>query len=173
MLNRAFKAIREVYMGNTQDPLIVIGLVVVAALVLTLVAGLISKVVLAFIKGSLEVRITAQYRPDDILMQDLKANYFGRESAGVGQLRGNGGLLLTAKQLHFFMFLPKSDISIPLTAITKLTITKSHLGKATLYDLLKVTFLANGQPDSIAWYLTEPTVWKNRIEALQTSNSTR
>ena len=154
-------------MVDAQEPLRVIGLVAVAALVLTLAAGLISKVVLALIKGPLEARIAAQHGPDEILMQDLRANCFGRESAGVGQFRGNGGLVLTAKQLHFFMVLPKSDIDIPLAAITELAIVKNHLGKATPYDLLKVNFLAHGRPDSIAWYLTEPKAWKNRIESLR------
>ena len=110
-----------------QEPMTVIGLVAVVAIILTLVAVLISKAVFAFLKGPLEARISTQYRLDEVLMQDLKANYFGRESIGVGQLRGNGGLVLTAKQLHFFMFLPTSDIRIPLTTITKLAITKSHL----------------------------------------------
>lgn len=159
-------------MVDFQETTTVIGLIVLGVLVITLVAVVISKAVLHFIKGPLEDRIAAQYGPDEILMKDLKANSFGLESAGVFQLRGNGGLVLTGKQLHFFMFMPKSNLCVPLDAITKLTITKSHLGKAALYDLLKVHFSADGKMDSIAWYLADPKVWKNKIEALKAGGPT-
>lgn len=99
-------------------------------------------------------------------MKDLKANSFGVESAGVFQLRGNGGLVLTGKYLHFFMFLPGREVCVPLDAITEITITKSHLGKATIYDLLKVHYSVAGKMDSIAWYLTDPQAWNNKIEEL-------
>ncbi len=145
----------------------IIGWVVLGILGVMLVIVLLSKAVLAFLKGPLEARIAAHYGPSEILMQDLRANSFGRESAGVRQCRGNGGLVLTAKHLHFFQFLPKRDLRVPLDAITKLTLTKSHLGKATIYNLLKVHFSADGQSDSVAWYLTDPQAWKNQIETLQ------
>ena len=159
-------------MINFQETTTVIGLVVLGVIVITLVASVMSKVVLYLLKGPLEDRIAAQYRPDEILMKDLKANSFGLESVGVFQFRGNGGLVLTGKQLHFFMFLPKSDILVPLDAITEITFTKRHLGKATIYDLLKVHFSADGKRDSIAWYLTDPKAWKNKIEALKAGGPT-
>ncbi len=65
------------------------------------------------------------------------------------------------------MFLPKREVRIPLTAVSELTFTKSHLGKATVYDLLKVRFSVEGRTDSIAFYLTEPASWKLRIEELK------
>jgi len=57
-------------------------------------------------------------------------------------------------------------------AITDLTITKSHLGKATLYDLPKVHYSAAGKADSIAWCLPDPHAWKNKIEELKGECST-
>ena len=156
---------------TTTTVLIVLGSVALGVLVIAL-AGALSKGVLHFMKRPLEDRIAAHYPQPEILLQDLKANSFGRESAGVWQVRGNGGLVLTARHLHFFMFLPKSDLCIPLDAIAQLTIAKSHLGKATLYDLLKVHFSADGKTDSIAWYLTDPQAWKSRIESLQAGDGT-
>jgi len=150
--------------------LVALGVVVVMlvlAVVVMLVASVASKLVLHLLKGPLESRIAAHYGPDEILMKDLKANSFGLESVGVWQVRGNGGLVLTAKYLHFFLFLPKRDFRVPLDAITELTFTKSHLGKATIYDLLKVRFSVEDKSDSIAWYLTDPTAWKNMIEQLE------
>jgi hypothetical protein len=139
-------------------------MVAVCVLASVLFIALVSKLVLHLLKGPLESRIAGQYKADDILMQDLTANCFGLESKGVWQLRGNGALVLTRSFLHFFMFVPIWDLRVPLGAITELSITKSHLGKATLYDLLKVRFSENGKPDSIAWYLGDPPAWKERIQ---------
>jgi hypothetical protein len=97
-------------------------------------------------------------------MEDLEANSFGRESEGLWRHRGNGGLVLTGECLHFFKFLPRSDFRIPVTAITGVALTKSHLGKATIFDLLKVQFLENGRSDSVAWYVADVHAWKDRIE---------
>ena len=83
------------------------------------------------------------------------------------QGRGNGALVLTDQYLHFFRFVSGADLRIPLRAIAELAFTQSHLGKATIHDLLKVRFTVDGQPDSIAWYLTDPRAWMERIEAVQ------
>lgn len=146
---------------------VIIGLVVLGAIVMTLVA----KGTLQLIKTPLEGRIAARYQPDEIVMKDLTANSFGLESAGVWQARGNGGLILTEKALHFFMFLPSKEVRVPLDAITELTLTKKHLGKATIYNLLKVHFSVDGKMDSIAWYLADPQAWKAQIEALKAKGS--
>ena len=151
----------------------IIGLVALGVGGVTLVVVVLIKGVYAFMKGPLEGRIAAQYGQNEILMQDLKANSFGRESAGVWQCRGNGGLVLTAKHLHFFQFLPRRDLCVPIDTITELTMTRSHLGKATLSELLKVHFSTDGQRDSIAWYLTDPQAWKNRIEAIQAGGASK
>jgi hypothetical protein len=145
----------------------IIGLVVLGVLGITTVAVVITKGIYRVMQGPLEDRIAARYGHDEVLMKDLRANSFGVESAGVLQFRGNGGLVLTGKSLHFFMFLPRSDVCVPLDAITEITITKSHLGKATIYDLLKVHYSVEGKADSIAWYLTDPLAWKHKIEELR------
>lgn len=145
----------------------IIGLVALGVIAITLVVSVVAKLVLQLMKRPLEARIAAHYGPDEVLVKDLAAVSFGVESRGVWQGRGNGGLVLTADGLHFFRFVPGSDLRVPLGAITELAFTRSHLGKATIYDLLKVRFFVNDQMDSIAWYLTDPKAWKNRIEALK------
>ena len=149
---------------GTATTIVLIALGVVA---ITLLVGVVAKLVLHLMKRPLEARIAAHYGPDEILMKDLAANSFGQESKGVWQGRGNGGLVLTKDSLHFFRFVRGADLRVPLEAITEVSFTKSHLGKATIYDLLKVRFSVDGQSDSIAWYLTDPTAWKNRIEELK------
>ncbi len=145
----------------------VLGLVALGIVGIVLVAVVVSKLVFLVMKRPLEKRIAAHYGRDEILMLDLRANSFGIESAGVWQVRGNGALVLTGRFLHFFMFLPKSDLRVPLVAITELTIGNRHLGKAAIYPLLKIHFSVDGKRDSIAWYLTDPQAWKNRIEELK------
>lgn len=140
---------------------------------IAIVLVVVPKIVFSLLRRPLEARIAANYQPGEILLKDLRANCFGLESAGVWQLRGNGGLVLTAECLHFFMFVPKREFRVPLDAITELTFTKSHLGKATIYNLLKVRFTSDGKSDSIAWYLTNPTAWKNKIEELKSARAAR
>jgi hypothetical protein len=145
----------------------IVCLVALVAVAGAFIAIVVPKLILHLLKGPLEARIATHYRPEEIVLQDLAANSFGLESQGVWQGRGNGGLVLTKDGLHFFRFVSGADLRVPLTAITELSFTKSHLGKATIYDLFKVQFAADGQPDSIAWYLTDPTAWKEKIQELQ------
>jgi hypothetical protein len=145
----------------------IIGLVALGVVVVVLVFVVVPKLVLHLMKGPLEARIAAHYGPDEILMKDLAANSFGLESKGVWQGRGNGGLVLTKDYLHFFRFVRGADLRVSLGAITELSFTKSHLGKATIYNLLKVRFSVDGTTDSIAWYLTDPRAWKTTIEELK------
>jgi hypothetical protein len=152
--------------ANAVTILIIIGSAVVGVVVIVVIVALIAALVLRLMKAPLEARIAARYAGEEILLQDLRANSFGLESAGVWQVRGNGALVLTATSLHFFMFLPRKEVCVPLESVIELSITKSHLGKATLHDLLKVRFHAEGKEDSIAWYLADPHGWKARIEEL-------
>lgn len=124
------------------------------------------QVILNLMKPNLEARVQAQYRTPDIVLVDMTANSFGQESLGLSQIRGNGALVLTPRVLHFFQFLPQREVVIPLTAITAVSLTKSHLGKATIYDLLKVEFVTDGRSDAIAWYVADAAAWKARIEEL-------
>ena len=135
--------------------------------------GLLTRLILGWIRSSLIARIHARYRPDQILLEEDWANFFGRESVGVLQVRGNGALVLTATDLHFFMLVPKTEICIPLSSIREMTITKQHLYKVTPFDLLKVVYIEKDRFDSIAWYLPQPAMWKQRIESLQAESDSR
>ena len=146
---------------------VVIAFIALGVVSIVLVPMLVAKLVLQRIKGPLEALVAEHYRPEEIVLKDLGANTFGLESWGVWQGRGNGALVLTEQYLHFFRFVRGADVRIPLEAITEVTFTKTHLGKATIYDLLKVRFTADGKPDSVAWYVPDPREWKGRIEGLR------
>lgn len=150
-----------------QDPSNQVGWIVLGVFGALVGIGLLTKVILGWIRSSLVARIHACYRPEQILLEEYRANFFGKESAGVFQVRGNGALVLTATDLHFFMLVPKTEICIPISSIREMTITKQHLYKVTPFDLLKVVYTEKDRIDSIAWYLPQPATWKQRIETLQ------
>ena len=93
------------------------------------------------------------------------ANFFGIESLGFKQVRGNGILMLTEKDLVFGMFQPTRDFLIPLALIEKIELTESHLTKTVFQPLLKVYFTnEKGEAESVAWWIVNPSEWKNLLE---------
>jgi hypothetical protein len=142
---------------------IIIGLVVVGILLIISIPLAVQR----FFKKPLGEAIERRYSADQILLREDKANCFGRQRDGVAQIRGNGVLVLATNELFFVRALPKAEFSVPLETIGKMEITKSHLGKAVPYDLLKVYFEAEEGEDSVAWWVEEPAAWIQRIEALK------
>lgn len=91
-----------------------------------------------------------------ILLSDKLANFFGQESAGVSQIRGNGILILAEDELFFLMLLPKREVSVPLGSITGIETPSSFLAKSVGRALLQVNFTSEvGETDSIAWYTSK------------------
>ena len=103
----------------------------------------------------------------EIVMDLYKANFFGLESSGLKQTRGNGVLILTNKELFFGMLKPERDLSIPLNSIIKInTSEKSHLKKKTAMRLLKITFQNDGKEDIAAWLVSKLDNWETAIRKL-------
>lgn len=93
------------------------------------------------------------------------ASFFGQESLGAMQGRGNGTLVLTDSELYFERWLLKREYRIPLNAIQGIETPSSFLGKTRFTPLLKVVFRnANGQPDSIAWQVPDLNGLKRLLE---------
>ncbi|MFC1646433.1 hypothetical protein ACFL2Y_04575 [Candidatus Omnitrophota bacterium] len=108
-----------------------------------------------------------KYKDKKILRVSSNANYFGQESKGVTQIRGNGVLLLTQEELCFEMWAPKRELRIPVSSISGVESTQSHLSKSILTPLLKVVFKnESGQTDSAAWLVNNLDNWKESIEKL-------
>ena len=124
---------------------------------------------LRIMQQSLKKQVASRYHADEILMQEGMANFFGLESKGVWQCRGNGALVLTGDTLHFFMLQPRSELVIPLHAIRSGQLVRSHLGKTVFRPLLKVHFELHGKSDSAAWYVHDPQTWLDKIASLQTT----
>ena len=96
---------------------------------------------------------------------EQEANFFGIESHGIMQIRGNGILLLTDTDLVFGLFRPARDFVIPLTKIGKIDLADSHLTKTVFQPLLKVYFTnEEGDMDNMALWVVNPEEWKDLLE---------
>lgn len=83
-------------------------------------------------------------------------NFFGRKSEGVGQMRGNGTMLITDDELVFELWIPRKLIVIPLENITSIATPKSFLGKSYFKPLLQLDFTdETGRDDSAAWFVPD------------------
>lgn len=101
------------------------------------------------------------------LMTAPMANYFGRRSMGMGQVRGNGILLLTREAVHFRMLLPKREITIPISDITSISTPRGFLGKSRGTKLLQVDFHSpEAGEDSAAWLVGDLDEWVRLLEDL-------
>lgn len=94
-----------------------------------------------------------------IVRESIGANFFGRLSLGMGQIRGNGVLVLTPDELYFMMFVPRREVTIPLDRITSVSMPRSHLRKTVGMKLLRVDFASESGEDAAAWAVRDPGQW--------------
>lgn len=146
--------------GTKMSVMMIVGLAVVGLLMLLVIPALVNK----SIAPGLEKRIAKLYPADKVVLQDLKALSFGLESKGVTQSRGNGALVLTANEVHWFQFAPEIDIRIPRASITKVDTVTTHLGKSLGKDVLYVAFTVDGKPDSMAWNVMDLNAWLTALK---------
>ena len=111
-----------------------------------------------FNKKSSELLST--YSEREIIQKSIDANFFGLQSLGRRQVRGNGLLILTEREVIFYLYVPKKEFRIPLKSIIRIDSPKSHLGKTKSRLLLKIVFTNNiGEEDSIAWNVGDLESW--------------
>jgi len=102
---------------------------------------------------------------EKIILKSKGANFFGQESKGVAQIRGNGTLILYETFLYFKQFITKKEILIPIKNIKTIEITKSHLKKTKFRPLLKVIYTNDmGKEDSVAWLVNKLDLWVSTLE---------
>lgn len=102
----------------------------------------------------------------DTLRVAPMTQFYGVVSAGRGQLRGSGVLILTAEELRFDMWSPERRLVIPLAAVLRVDTTKRHAGRYSVKPLLRVTWRdAHGLEDAAAWALIERDEWVQALEA--------
>ncbi len=113
-------------------------------------------------------RLHECFADDQILRSETSANFFGLESRGRGQIRGNGVLALTREELWFSQFITGKEIRISLVEIQAVSLVNSHLGKRVFgHQLVKVEFqtATATEVDAAAWLVGDPSSWKAAIES--------
>jgi hypothetical protein len=102
---------------------------------------------------------------------DRAANFFGQESRGRTQLRGNGALVLTDTELIFEMWVSDKQFRVPLLNIQSIENPTSFLGKSRLTPLLKVVYRdEKGVTDAMAWQVSDLAGWVRLIDAARGVN---
>lgn len=95
---------------------------------------------------------------------DERANFFGVESAGARQWRGNGCLAASDEAIAFAMWLPRRTLRIDRSRLVAADRTQSHLGKTVGRPLLRVRFETDGgDSDVAAWYVTDLDRWLDAL----------
>jgi hypothetical protein len=139
-----------------------------AGIVLGTLAGL--AIVFRLVFGRLRVvaqhsEETARQQYPDARLIDAGALFFGQQSRGVTQMRGNGTLIVTDSEVIFQQWVTNKEFRIPLSAIQSIENPTSFLGKWQGVPLLKINFLDDsGQADAMAWRLRDLSGVQSVIE---------
>ena len=115
-------------------------------------------------RGEADVR--AKYPAARLVIPN--ALFVGQESKGVAQVRGNGTLAVTDREMYFRRWLPDTEYVILLDSIQTIETPLAFLHKSYRRPLLRVNYRAeNGQPDAMGWYVPDAESVKRQIEALR------
>ena len=137
------------------------GVILVAVIVIGIVAVVVGLVVWRIWK-----RTQTNVEYINTRLQIRGANFFGQQSKGMMQMRGNGIFTLTGDTIYFDMWIPANHFEIPLSKITGIETPRSFLGKTVLYPLLQINFQNDaGEADAIAWWLRDVESVKGAVEA--------
>ncbi|MBD1913207.1 MULTISPECIES: hypothetical protein [unclassified Leptolyngbya] len=149
---------------STLELLITVGIIIGVGGLLALFFTLLSRQ----LETTGRERMQARFPTQQILRSEMTANFFGLESRGRGQIRGNGVLVLTPEELWFSQFAPRGNISIPLPQIMQVRLVNAHLGKRILgRKLLYVRFQTPEGTDAAAWVVEDAEGWQAAIRVAQ------
>jgi len=102
---------------------------------------------------------------DAIVRLDDVVRFFGLSSGGMFQVRGNGCLAATERELLFRLWIPTREVLIERPSVTSIGTPRSHRGKASLHRLLRVEFTnRRGEPDAAAWQVRDLDAWLRSLE---------
>lgn len=146
--------------------LIIGGIALALAVVLVVVPLVTHKVITPKLKD----RVAQVYKPEDLVFEDYRASNFGVESKGAAQARGNGALVLTRRELHFFQLVGADDVRVPLDSIKEVKTVRTHLGKTVGRRLLWVSFAVDGRQDAVAWSVEDVDAWLSKLERTPNQN---
>jgi hypothetical protein len=124
------------------------------------------KILLRKRRRGIAAEVHARLGGEGIVVADESANFFGVQSRGKAQIRGNGHLAATSHQILFIMWLPRRELTIARDRVSAVERTRSHLGKTIGRELLRVRFTNDaGRPDSVAWFVRDLAAWESALGA--------
>jgi hypothetical protein len=100
-----------------------------------------------------------------LVIEDRRAQFYGRESLGRTQTRGNGHLALTDQQLVFTMWVPAKTVTIQRDSITSVETRRGFLGKTGGARLLCVSWTDPAGTDRGAWRVRDLDAWLSALVA--------
>ena len=146
-----------------------------ALLIVLLVLGFIVLMSAAFVGMLLLLRRPLKHRqaeverglaPDVAICSTYKANFFGLASKPMSQLRGNGILVLTDRELAFFMLKPRREVRIPLSRLIRVERPRWWRGKSVAQKLLAAYFTTeDGSEDAAAFWVPDVDEWSGQVQA--------
>lgn len=112
-------------------------------------------------RRAIAAAVRARLGEGNVVAAEGSANFFGVESKGKAQIRGNGHLAASPDEILFVMWFPRRELSIPRHRVTGVERTRSHLGKTVGRELLRVRFTNDaGEADSAAWLVRDLAAWE-------------
>ncbi len=107
-------------------------------------------------------RLSATYAPGEMLRFETMANFFGEQSRGPAQMRGNGGLVLLDDCLVFHMLVTDRTITIPLEDVRAVLAGPVAPGEGGGAGPAARPVRRSDGTDAIAWFVREPEAWRAR-----------
>jgi len=117
-------------------------------------------------RKKLEHHIQENFDIREIVGATTRANFFGKQSKGGKQIRGNGALVLTKNEIYFIRAVPFKEYKIPLKSILEVSLPNSFNGKSVFSKLLCIQYKIGSELDVVAWAVKNPESWKKSIEKL-------
>ena len=138
---------------------------------ISVVLGVVSLLVLLRLffsstRKKLENHIQKNFSKNEIIGVTTNANFFGEQSKGAKQVRGNGALVLTKDRIYFIRAVPFKEYTIPLKSVSKVSLPNSSNGKSIFSKLLCIQYETGSELDAVAWAVKNPESWKKSIEKL-------
>ena len=119
------------------------------------------------LKSRKSQKVRKRFAGQNILCFDAGANFFGVKTCGMGQVRGNGVLVLTENELFFEMWMPSKEVRIFLSTVKSVENVNIFLGKTKGWPLVRVNFTnESGKEDAAAWLVGNPKEWIESIQGL-------
>ncbi len=142
--------------------LIAVGLLIAGAVVAAIVMA--TRAAVGRVSAASAAAIDREFAGATVLRKAPMANYFGLESEGGKQVRGNGALVATPDELWFQRVGASEPLRVPRHTITATSVVRSHAGKSVGRALVRVDFEGREGPDAAAWYVPDAEAWAAELQ---------